>query len=43
VGVLEVPAFADVALGQVLKALASAIRLEESITDVAPDKQKNKG
>ena len=42
-GMLEAPALADVTLGRVLKALASAIRLEESITDAAPDKQKNKG
>ena len=37
-GVLEAPAFADVALGRALKVLASAICLEESITDAAPDK-----
>jgi len=42
VGVLEAPAFADVALGRALKVLASAIRLDESITDAASDKQKNK-
>jgi len=40
--VLEALAFADVALGRALKVLASAIRLDESITDAAPDKQKNK-
>jgi len=42
-GVLEAPTFADVALGRALKVLASATRLEESITDAAPDKQKNEG
>jgi len=42
VGMLEAPAFADVALGRALKALASAIRLDESITDAAPEKQKIK-
>jgi len=42
VGMLETPAFVDVALGRALKVLASAIRLNESITDAAPDKQNNK-
>jgi len=42
-GVLEAPAFTDVALGRALKVLASVIRLDESIIDAAPDKQKNKG
>jgi len=42
-GMLEAPAFADVALGRALKVLASAIRLEESITDAAPDKQESRG
>jgi len=42
-GVLEAPAFADVALGRAFKVLASAILLKESITDAAPDKQESKG
>ena len=42
-GVSEAPAFADVALVRALKALASARRLDESITEATPDKQKNKG
>jgi len=41
-GVLEAPAFTDVALGRALKVLASVIRLDESITDAAPDKRKSK-
>jgi len=41
--VLEAPTITDVALGRALKVLASAIRLEESITDAAPDKQESKG
>ena len=41
-GALEVSAFAEAALGRALKVLASAIRLDESITDAASDKQKSK-
>jgi len=37
-GVLEAPAFPDVALGRALKVLASVIRLDESITDAAPNR-----
>ena len=42
-GVSEAPALADVALVRAFKALARARRLDESITEATPDKQKNKG
>ena len=42
-GALEAPALADAAVWRALKVLASATRLEESITDVAPVKQESKG
>ena len=43
IGVSEAPAFAEVALVRAFKALARARRLDESITEATPDKQKNKG
>ena len=41
IGVTEAPT--DIALGRAFKVLASAIRLDESITDAAPNKRKSKG